>query len=181
MKHGKSKSGKKDSPPAKSGKKVSKSGKKDSPSAKSVKKVSKSSKKDLPPSKSGKKVSSRYKFVPCDESDENRKSRRFRPGTVALREIRKYQKSHDMLICRAPFQRLVREIHQDFKGNLRTQSAAVLALQEACEAFHYSLFEDTNYCAVHVKRVTIMPKDIRLVQRIRGIERPAEVKGKKKS
>jgi len=84
------------------------------------------------------------------------------------------------LICRAPFQHLIREIHQDFKGDLRTQSAAVLALQEACEAFHYSLFEDTNYCAVHAKRVTVMPKDIQLVERIRGIERPVDVKGNKK-
>lgn len=170
MKSGKSNSGKKDSlPPAKSGKNVSKKRKKVS---KTRKKVSKSGKKDSPPSKSGKKVLSRYKFVP--------RHRRFRHGTVALREIRKYQKSHEMLICRAPFQRLIREIHQDFKGDMRTQSAAVLALQEACEAFHYSLFEDTNYCAVHAKRVTVMPKDIKLVERIRGIERPADVKGNKK-
>ena len=178
MKSGKSNSGKKDSlPPAKSGKNVSKKRKKVS---KTRKKVSKSGKKDSPPSKSGKKVLSRYKFVPRVKSDENRKHRRFRHGTVALREIRKYQKSHEMLICRAPFQRLIREIHQDFKGDMRTQSAAVLALQEACEAFHYSLFEDTNYCAVHAKRVTVMPKDIKLVERIRGIERPADVKGNKK-
>ena len=168
MKRGKSNSGKKDSlPPAKSGKNVSKKRKKVSKTRKKV-------------SKSGKKVLSRYNFVPCDEPDENHKPRRFRPGTVALCEIRKYQKSHEMLICRAPFQRLIREIHQDFKGDLRTQSAAVLALQEACEAFHYSLFEDTNYCAVHAKRVTVMSKDIQLVEHIRGIERPADVKGNKK-
>jgi histone H3 len=85
-----------------------------------------------------------------------------------------------MLICRAPFQRLVREIHQDFKGDLHTQSAAVLALQEACEAFHYSLFEDTIIVQCTQKRVTVMPKDIQLVKRIRGIERPVDVKGNKK-
>ena len=87
-----------------------------------------------------------------------------------------------MLICRAPFQRLVRKIHRNFKGDLRTQSAAVLALQEACEAFHYRLFDDTSYRAMHTKRVTIMPKDIQLVERIRirGIERPADVKCNKK-
>ena len=59
---------------------------------------------------------------------------RFRPGTVALREIRKYQKSTELLIRKLPFQRLVREIAQDFKTDLRFQSSAVLALQEASEA-----------------------------------------------
>ena len=68
----------------------------------------------------------------------------------------------------APFQRLVREIAQDFKTDLRFQSTAVLALQEASEAYLVGLFEDTNLCAIHAKRVTIMPKDIQLARRIRG-------------
>ncbi|KAH9535651.1 hypothetical protein CY35_17G064500 [Sphagnum magellanicum] len=97
-----------------------------------------------------------------------KKPHRYRPGTVALREIRKYQKSTELLIRKLPFQRLVREIAQDFKTDLRFQSSAVLALQEASEAYLVGLFEDTNLCAIHAKRVTIMPKDIQLARRIRG-------------
>ncbi len=96
------------------------------------------------------------------------KKRRYRPGTVALREIRRYQKSTELLIRKLPFQRLVREIAQDFKTDLRFQSAAVGALQEAAEAYLVGLFEDTNLCAIHAKRVTIMPRDIQLARRIRG-------------
>ncbi|XP_035584250.1 uncharacterized protein LOC113926890 [Zalophus californianus] len=97
-----------------------------------------------------------------------KKPHRYRPGTVALREIRRYQKSTELLIRKLPFQRLVREIAQDFKTDLRFQSSAVMALQEACEAYLVGLFEDTNLCAIHAKRVTIMPKDIQLARRIRG-------------
>ena len=97
-----------------------------------------------------------------------KKPHRFRPGTVALREIRKYQKSTELLIRKLPFQRLVREISQNYKSELRFQSQAVLALQEATEAFLVGLFEDTNLCAIHAKRVTIMPKDMQLARRIRG-------------
>ncbi|CAD6337862.1 unnamed protein product [Miscanthus lutarioriparius] len=97
-----------------------------------------------------------------------KKPHRYRPGTVALREIRKYQKSTELLIRKLPFQRLVREIAQDFKTDLRFQSHAVLALQEAAEAYLVGLFEDTNLCAIHAKRVTIMPKDIQLARRIRA-------------
>ena len=86
-----------------------------------------------------------------------KKPHRYRPGTVALREIRRYQKSTDLLIRKLPFQRLVREIAQDFKSDLRFQGSAVLALQEAAEAYLVGLFEDTNLCAIHAKRVTIMP------------------------
>merc|ERR1712182_105029 len=89
-----------------------------------------------------------------------KKPHRYRPGTVALREIRKCQKSTELLIRKLPFQRLVREIAQDFKTDLRFQSSAVMALQEASEAYLVGLFEDTNLCAIHAKRVTIMPKDI---------------------
>ena len=97
-----------------------------------------------------------------------KKPHRYRPGTVALREIRKYQKSTELLIRKLPFQRLVREVAQDFKNDLRFQGSAVMALQEAAEAYLVSLFEDTNLCAIHAKRVTIMPKDIQLARRIRG-------------
>ncbi|CDW60411.1 Histone H3 [Trichuris trichiura] len=97
-----------------------------------------------------------------------KKAHRYRPGTVALREIRRYQKSTELLIRRLPFQRLVREIPQDFKADLRFQMSAVLALQEATEAYLVGLFEDTNLCAIHARRVTIMAKDIQLARRIRG-------------
>ena len=91
-----------------------------------------------------------------------------RPGTKALRQIRKYQKTTELLLRKLPFQRLVREIAQEFKSDLRFQSTAVLVLQEAAEAYLVSLFEDTNLCAIHAKRVTIMPKDMQLARRIRG-------------
>ncbi len=91
-----------------------------------------------------------------------------RPGTVALREIRRYQKSTELLIRKLPFQRLVREIAQDFKTDLRFQSSAIGALQESAEAYLVSLFEDTNLAAIHAKRVTIQPKDIQLARRLRG-------------
>ena len=97
-----------------------------------------------------------------------KKPHRYRPGTLALREIRRYQKSTDLLIRKLPFQRLVREIAQDFKTDLRFQASAVLALQESAEAYLVGLYEDTNLCAIHAKRVTIMPKDIQLARRIRG-------------
>ena len=97
-----------------------------------------------------------------------KRAHRFRPGTVALREIRRFQKSTELLIRKLPFQRLVREIASEFKNDLRFQSSAVLALQEATEAYIVGLFEDTNLAAIHAKRVTIMPKDMQLARRIRG-------------
>ncbi|XP_053521232.1 histone H3.3A-like [Artibeus jamaicensis] len=97
-----------------------------------------------------------------------KKPHRYRPRTVALREIRRYQKSTELLIRKLPFQRLVREIAQDFKSDMCFQSAAIGALQEASEAYLVGLFEDTNLCAIHTKRVMIMPKDIQLARCIRG-------------
>ena len=104
-----------------------------------------------------------------------KKRYRYRPGTVALKQIRQYQKSTELLIRKLPFQRLVREIASDsgvikspLCGKVRFQSAAVMALQEAAEAYLVGLFEDTNLCAIHARRVTIMPKDIQLARRIRG-------------
>ncbi|KAG0678132.1 centromeric DNA-binding histone H3-like protein cse4 [Pichia californica] len=99
------------------------------------------------------------------------RKRRFKSGTVALREIKKYQKNTDLLIRKLPFARLVREIvMQEFgqDAEYRWQSVAILALQEASEAYLVHLLDDTNLCALHSKRVTIMQKDIRLVRRLRG-------------
>jgi histone H3 len=104
-----------------------------------------------------------------------RKPHRYRPGTVALREIRKYQRSTDLLIRKLPFQRLVREVADEVSADLhgrpsdlRFQSNAVLALQHASEAYLTGLFEDANLCALHARRVTLMPKDMLLARRIRG-------------
>lgn len=99
-----------------------------------------------------------------------KKPHRFRPGTVALREIRRFQKTTDLLIRKMPFQRLVREIAAGHTSDqeIRFQSVALFALQEAAEAYLVGLFEDTNLCAIHAKRVTVMPKDMQLARRIRG-------------
>jgi histone H3 len=100
-----------------------------------------------------------------------KKPHRWRPGTVALCEIRKYQKNMDLLMRKAPFQHLVREIACDIKSDLQMQSTALLALQEAAEAYLVGLFNNTNECALHAKRVTIMPKDMQLARHIRGEKR----------
>jgi histone H3 len=97
-----------------------------------------------------------------------KKPHRYRPGTVALREIRKYQGSTQLLLRKLPFQRLVREIAGEFKSDLRFQSSAIGALHEAAEAYLVGLFEDTNLCAIHAKRITIQPKDMQLATRLRG-------------
>jgi histone H3 len=97
-----------------------------------------------------------------------KKPHRYRPGTVALREIRRYQKSSDLLIPKLPFQRVVREIVTSMLIDIRFQGTAILAIQLAAEAFLVGLFEDSILCAIHAKRVTIMPKDIQLARRIRG-------------
>ena len=104
-----------------------------------------------------------------------KKRYRYRPGIVALKQIRQYQKTTELLIRKLPFQRLVREIASDgdvikspLCGKVRFQSAAIMALQEATEGYLVGLFEDSNLCAIHARRVTIMPKDIQLARRIRG-------------
>jgi len=104
----------------------------------------------------------------CPTAGGIKKPHRYRPGTVALREIRKYQATTELLIPKRKFQNFVREIAQCFKADLRFQSNALMALQEAAEAFLVGLMEDTNLCAIHAKRVTIMPKDMQLARRIRG-------------
>ncbi|KAG7136524.1 histone H3-like centromeric protein hH3v like [Verticillium longisporum] len=117
---------------------------------------------------------SRLSDVQPGDPVPHRAKRRYRPGTVALREIRKYQSSTDLLLRKLPFARLVREIAMSCRPRdeeMRWQSQAILALQEAAEAFMVHLFEDTNLCAIHAKRVTIMQKDIQLARRIRGAQR----------
>ena len=97
-----------------------------------------------------------------------KKPHRYRPVTVALCKIRCYPKLTELLICKLPFQRLVREISQDFNTDLRFQVSAVIVLQEADEAYLVGLFEDKNMCDIHNNRVTIIPKDIQLARCIRG-------------
>jgi len=103
-------------------------------------------------------------------------------GTVALREIRKYQKSTELLLRKLPFQRLVREVTGNVlktsnlekldRGSVRFKGDALMALQEASEAFLVQRFEDANLCAIHAKRVTIMAKDMSLAGRLRGEANP---------
>ena len=97
-----------------------------------------------------------------------RKKRRFRPGTVALRQIKKYQKSTDLLIRKLPFQRLVREVVQTMfpTDTYRVTSQCLLALHEAAEDFLVRMFEQVNYIAIHARRVTIQPRDIYLWGRL---------------
>lgn len=102
------------------------------------------------------------------KQQQQQKKKRMRPGVVALKEIRKHQKSTELLMRKLPFQRLVREVAQAFRADLRFQSTAILALQEAAEAYLVGLFEDTGLCAIHAGRVTIMPRDMTLARRIRG-------------
>jgi histone H3 len=97
-----------------------------------------------------------------------KKPHRYRPGTVALREIRRYQKSTELLLRKLPFERLLREIVQDFCSDLRFTRSSFLAAQEATESYMIRLFEGANMCAIHAKRVTILPCDIHLARRIRG-------------
>lgn len=132
-----------------------------------------------------------------DDEPRKRKPRRYKPGTLALKEIRRYQKSTDLLMLKLPFSRLVRSLLYPLSSHVphllrrpmltkiqvreialsmvptngesfRWQSQAIQALQESCEAFMVHLFEDTNLCAIHAKRVTIMQKDVQLARRIRG-------------
>ena len=100
------------------------------------------------------------------------KKTRYRPGTVALREIRKFQKSTDLLIKKLPFQRLVKQLAgtltPPYSDPYRFQSSALGVLQESAEAYLVDLFGDANLCAIHANRVTLLPKDLALAKRIRG-------------
>ena len=105
-------------------------------------------------------------------ADSNETHRRKRPGMLALKQIRQYQKSTDLLLRRLPFARVVKEISESLVSEpLRWQASAVESLQEAAEAYLVGLFDDANLCAIHAKRVTIQPRDIYLARRIRGVAR----------
>ena len=108
------------------------------------------------------------KTAPAEGGMKDAVKRRKRAGTTALREIKKYQKQIEAIIPRAPFLRLVKNIAEDFNPHMRFQSQAVVALQEATEAYLVGVFEDTNLCAIHANRQTIMKKDMVLARRIRG-------------
>ena len=112
------------------------------------------------------------RMPPALVAEPIKKSFRFKPGTVALRDIKKYQKSTELLMLKLPFQRLVKEIMCGWPGlnrpDMCIQSQALLALQEAGEAYLVDLFQDTVRCAIHAKRVAIMPKDMRLARLLRG-------------
>ncbi|XP_061111309.1 histone H3-like centromeric protein A [Conger conger] len=115
--------------------------------------------------------SPRKKGSPQAAAQSPRRRKKFRPGTRALMEIRKYQKSTELLLRKGPFSRVVREVCQTFSLlHLRWQAMALLALQEASEAFLVRLFSDANLCAIHAKRVTLFPRDLQLARRIRGVE-----------
>ena len=122
--------------------------------SKSMKKKSVSASKSKSPSKAGPK--------------KERKKPRFHAGTVALRDIKRYQKSTDTLIPKAPFYRLVKDIAHSIDNELRFQGQALAALQEAAEAYCVGLFEDSALCAVHAKRQTVTKADMLLARRIRG-------------
>jgi histone H3 len=105
---------------------------------------------------------------PRASASGTKRQHRWRPGTVALREVRKYQSTTDMLIQRAPFRRLVREIVTTFKDTIRMSSSALEAIQEATESYIVSVLGDANLCTIHAKRVTLFPKDLQLAMRLRG-------------
>jgi len=116
-----------------------------------------------------KKVPRHKSPTPEQVAQRARRPHRYRPGTVALRDIRRYQKSTQLLIQKAPFVRVVREISLDHAPlGVRFAASAIEALREAAEAYMVHLFEDVNMCAMHAKRVTILPKDLQLALRIRG-------------
>uniref|UniRef100_A0A7S0HZR0 Core Histone H2A/H2B/H3 domain-containing protein n=1 Tax=Hanusia phi TaxID=3032 RepID=A0A7S0HZR0_9CRYP len=105
-----------------------------------------------------------------NNNNAGQRKHRFRPGTRALMEIRRYQKSTDLLLRKLPFARLVKELTLHYNNSgLRWQADALLAMQEAAEDYLVRLFEDANLCAIHARRVTLMVKDIQLTRRIRGL------------
>lgn len=121
----------------------------------------------------GKKViGGRKKGTPSRRGGETPKKRRYRPGTKALKEIRQYQRSSDLLIRKLPFCRLVKQLCQDHFARpgevYRWQGTALEALQHAAEDYLVKLFEDANLCTIHAKRVTVMVRDIQLARRIKG-------------
>ena len=106
----------------------------------------------------------------ADKKGEGREGvmRKLKRGICALHKIKKYQSGTELLIQHLPFQRVMKEILQNVRVALRFQTTAVMALQEAGEAFLVGLLEQANHCAIHARCVTIMPKDIQLARWIRG-------------
>lgn len=133
----------------------------DAKKAKNKKASMSQSQKATQPSKSAAKGSQSQK-------DGEKKKIRYKPGTVALREIKRYQKSIEMLLPKAPFQRLTKECFRDVDPDIRISAQAQLALQEAAEAYLVGIFEDANLCSIHAKRVTVTKADMDLARRIRG-------------
>jgi len=102
-----------------------------------------------------------------DGKEVAKRQHRWKPGTVALREIRRYQKSVDTLIPKQPVRRLIREVASVYQDDLRFKRSALEALQEASESYLVDLFADANLCAIEHERVTVEPKDMRLAMRMR--------------
>ena len=132
------------------------------------KKPKMSSKSSVATGSKASKATMKKKTAPAEGGVKTGRKMRYRPGTVALREIKRYQKSTSLLLLKAPFQRFVRAICEGIDAQLRFQSQALLAVQEAAEMYLTGLFEDTNLCAIHANRVTVMKKDMDLARRIRG-------------
>ena len=131
------------------------------------------------PSKLGKEEQVRRKLWPIVggkapqkeflQAGKVKKTRKYQPGTVALHEIQQFQKSTELLIQKLPFLQLVHKIALEVgKYDLHFQGSTIICLQEAVEAHIVGFMEDTNLCAIHAKRVTIMPKDIQLAHCIQG-------------
>lgn len=118
----------------------------------------KAARKSAPPRKSARKSAPATASV--------KKPHRYRPGTVALQEIRRFQKATDLMIKKAPFSRLVMEIATEFKGDMKSTRNTSLALQERSEARLSSVLEKSNECAIHRGGVTIKRKDMELVAKI---------------
>ncbi|XP_075042624.1 histone H3-like centromeric protein A [Mixophyes fleayi] len=134
--------------------------------------ASKSRRKSTPPKRVPPAATSPQRKPDVSRRASLSRKRRYRPGTRALMEIRKYQKSTNLLIRKAPFARLVREVCMEYSRGVpySWQSKAIMALQEAAEAFLVLLFEDSYLCSLHANRVTLYVHDIQLARRIRGIQ-----------
>lgn len=120
-------------------------------------------------------LKSAQNLKPAPATGIKKRPHRYRPGTVALREMRKYRKGTDLFIRKAAFHRLVKELTVDELArdghsidNLRWTDNALVALQEASEAYIVHVFGDAQLCAMHAKRVTVMPSDLKLARRIAG-------------
>ncbi|RWS20590.1 histone 3-like protein [Leptotrombidium deliense] len=117
------------------------------------------------------KIVAPFQKKAAKDAGEPRRRWRYRPGVLSLKEIRFYQKSTQLLLRKLPFSRLVREVAQGLylRHNVLWQASALEALQEAAETYLVELFENSNIVAINSKRVTVMPRDMQTVRRIRGL------------